>query len=218
MARGFRDPILSDRFYRGPVGRGFIEGNPDLKPETSLQFDLTARYTAGPVRLAAAGYHYRINDLVERYAATPTLFLLPQSRPGGAAGRRGRGADNAAARLRPGGDRGNVARPRRHRSTRRSTTSRRRLCPQHSATRAGTRVGSYIRIKAVGSHDAAGPSEVATRSYTLADAGVSWRVTPHLEVRGAHPQPPERGLPVERRPSLGLGARAQGSVTVVVGF
>ena len=48
VARGFRDPILSDRFYRGPVGRGFIEGNPDLKPETSLQFDLTARYP--PVR------------------------------------------------------------------------------------------------------------------------------------------------------------------------
>lgn len=76
MARGFRDPILSDRFYRGPIGRGFIEGNPDLTPETSLQFDVTARYAAGPIRLGAAAYRYRIVDLVERYAETPTLFLF----------------------------------------------------------------------------------------------------------------------------------------------
>ncbi len=43
VSRGFRDPTLSDRYFRGPSGRGFITGNPDLDPETSLQFDLTAR-------------------------------------------------------------------------------------------------------------------------------------------------------------------------------
>ena len=53
VARGCRDPILSDRFYRGPVGRGFMQGNPDLKPERSVQCDLSARYIAGPIRLAA---------------------------------------------------------------------------------------------------------------------------------------------------------------------
>ena len=30
LARGFRDPVLSDRYFRGPSGRGFITGNPDL--------------------------------------------------------------------------------------------------------------------------------------------------------------------------------------------
>ena len=44
IARGFRDPVLSDRYYRGPTGRGFITGNPDLVPETSLQFDGSVRY------------------------------------------------------------------------------------------------------------------------------------------------------------------------------
>ena len=44
-ARGFRDPTLTERFSRGPVGRGFLEGNPALEPETSVQFDVTARYT-----------------------------------------------------------------------------------------------------------------------------------------------------------------------------
>ena len=38
VARGFREPTLTDRFSRGPVGRGFLEGNPDLEPETSRQY------------------------------------------------------------------------------------------------------------------------------------------------------------------------------------
>jgi len=44
VSRGFRDPVLSDRYFRGPSGRGFITGNPELEPETSLQFDLATRY------------------------------------------------------------------------------------------------------------------------------------------------------------------------------
>ena len=49
-SRGFRDPVLSDRYFRGPSGRGFITGNPDLDPEQSLQFDAGVRYTARRVR------------------------------------------------------------------------------------------------------------------------------------------------------------------------
>lgn len=66
-ARGFRDPVLSDRYFRGPSGRGFVTGNPDLDPEQSLQFDAGVRYTARRVRAAMYAYHYRITDLVERF-------------------------------------------------------------------------------------------------------------------------------------------------------
>lgn len=66
-SRGFRDPVLSDRYFRGPSGRGFITGNPDLDPEQSLQFDAGARYTARRVRAALYAYHYRITDLIERF-------------------------------------------------------------------------------------------------------------------------------------------------------
>ena len=45
VSRGFRDPVLSDRYYRGPSGRGFITGNPDVSPETSLQYDLAVAKT-----------------------------------------------------------------------------------------------------------------------------------------------------------------------------
>lgn len=76
VARGFRDPTLSDRYYRGPTGRGFITGNPDLSPETSLQFDFALRYTAPQYRVAAYYYRYRIDDLIERYEDTTDFFFF----------------------------------------------------------------------------------------------------------------------------------------------
>ena len=217
VARGFRDPILSDRFYRGPVGRGFIEGNPDLKPETSLQFDLTARYTAGPVQLAAAGYHYRINDLVERYAVTPTLFRFRNRGRGEL-----RGVEVEAQTTLPRGfDLAATAETSQGRDGTDHTPLDDVAPPAVSATlryAAGARVGSYVRIKAVGSHDAAGPSEVATRSYTLADAGVSWRVTPHLEVRGGIRNLLNEAYQSSAGPRWVWAPGRNGSVTVVVGF
>ncbi|HYT76685.1 MAG TPA: TonB-dependent receptor, partial [Vicinamibacterales bacterium] len=76
IARGFRDPTLSDRFYRGPVGRGFIEGNPDLQPETSRQLDLTGRWDNGSLRISGAYYDYWITNLVERYLLGTSNFFF----------------------------------------------------------------------------------------------------------------------------------------------
>ena len=76
VARGFRDPTLSDRYYRGPTGRGFITGNPGLDPETSLQLDLVLRYSSGPLRVVACAYEYRIEDLVERYQTEADFFFF----------------------------------------------------------------------------------------------------------------------------------------------
>ncbi len=66
-AHGFRMPTLSDRYFRGVSGRGFVVGNPDLVPETSDQWDLAVRSRVGPAHLAAYGYYYLVYDLVERY-------------------------------------------------------------------------------------------------------------------------------------------------------
>jgi outer membrane receptor protein involved in Fe transport len=76
VARGFRDPMLSDRYFRGPSGRGFITGNPDLESETSLQLDASVRYTSRRVRAAVYGYQYRIADLIERYQTTTDNFFF----------------------------------------------------------------------------------------------------------------------------------------------
>jgi outer membrane receptor protein involved in Fe transport len=76
IARGFRDPVLSDRYFRGPSGRGFITGNPELEPESSLQFDLGLRYTSPRLRAATYYYHYRIDDLIERYSTQTDFFFF----------------------------------------------------------------------------------------------------------------------------------------------
>ena len=183
VARGFRDPMLSDRFYRGPVGRGFIEGNPDLRPETSLQFDITGRYNAGPLRLAAATYHYRITDLVERYAATATQFLF---RNRGRAELRGVELE-AQASLPHGFTLTMTAETSRGRDGTDSTPlddvapASASMTVRHGA---GDRLATYVRLEVVGAHDAAGPSEVPTENYEIVDVGIGWRVTKRLELRG----------------------------------
>ena len=76
VARGFRDPVLSDRYYRGPTARGFITGNPDLDPETSLQLDGGLRLASGRWRAEPHAYQYRFEDLIERYQTDPDTFLF----------------------------------------------------------------------------------------------------------------------------------------------
>ena len=73
-ARGFRDALLSDRFFRGQTGRGTITGNPDLEPETSRQLDLAIRYNRRRLKLAGYAYLYRIEDLIERYRDGDAFF------------------------------------------------------------------------------------------------------------------------------------------------
>ncbi|MEE4271489.1 MAG: TonB-dependent receptor [Thermoanaerobaculales bacterium] len=75
IARGFRDPLLSDRYYRGITGRGFITGNPDLEPETSRQVDLAVHWRRDRLSLAGYAYAYRIDDLIERYRTDTGYFF-----------------------------------------------------------------------------------------------------------------------------------------------
>ena len=47
-----------------------------MTPETSLQYDLAARYAVGPTQLAAYLYNYRIDDLIERYQTQTDFFFF----------------------------------------------------------------------------------------------------------------------------------------------
>ena len=76
VGSGFRDPTVSDRYYRGPTGRGFITGNPELEPERSVQFDGGVRYTATRLRLGFFAFQYNIKDLIERYQTAADFFFF----------------------------------------------------------------------------------------------------------------------------------------------
>jgi vitamin B12 transporter len=181
-ARGFRDPTLTDRFSRGPVGRGFLEGNPDLLPETSRQFDLTVRYSSGRVDLHGAAYRYEIRNLVERYTAAPDLFRIRN---------RGRarltGAELAAHVGVSGGVAlGVIAQTSRGRDADDGTPIN-DVAPPSLALIVrhawGARLSSYVKVSAVGAHDAAGPGEVPTPAYRLVDVAAGWRLRPGLDLR-----------------------------------
>jgi outer membrane receptor protein involved in Fe transport len=181
VARGFRDPTLSDRFYRGPVGRGIVEGNPDLAPETSLQIDLTTRIALGRLHTEVSAYRYRIVDLVERYPVNQALFRF---RNRGDA--RFQGVEVAASvRLERGFGLEAAAQVSRGRDGADGTPLddvapiAGSVVVRHAVSGRAT---SYLRVAVYGSHNAAGPSEVPTPAHELLDAGTSIRLTPALVV------------------------------------
>ncbi len=66
VGSGLRFPSLSERYFTGTTGRGFVRGNPALDPERSLNFDTGLRWYGD--RLFLAGYVFRndIDDYIER--------------------------------------------------------------------------------------------------------------------------------------------------------
>jgi hemoglobin/transferrin/lactoferrin receptor protein len=182
IARGFRDPVLSDRYYRGPTGRGFIEGNPLLEPETSTQFDFAMRYTASRFRLAGFYYHYNIDNLIERYSTATDYFYF-----------RNRGE----ARVRGFEFEGQVSMPAEITLELSGQVAEGRalddnaylddISPVHVAAtlrkQFGERAFGQARVARYSDDDHFGPTERAVPGYTLLDAGAGYRVARPLELR-----------------------------------
>jgi len=74
FSRAYRAPSLSERFYTGFTGRGFIIGKPDLKPESSLNLDLGLKFIFKRYFAALYLFHYRIEDMVERYRSSEQIY------------------------------------------------------------------------------------------------------------------------------------------------
>ena len=217
IARGFRDPTLTDRFYRGPVGRGVVEGNPDLAPETSLQMDVTARVTAGRLRAEVSAYRYRITDLVERFAVNPNLFRY---RNRGDA--RFHGVEvSAGETIARGFSLEITAQASRGRDGIDGTPLDDVAPVSISAVarhRAGERVSSYVRVAAYRAHDAAGPSEVPVPGYTLADAGASWRLSSRLAFHALARNLLDERYYASAGPRWVYAPGRQAAVTIDIGF
>jgi iron complex outermembrane receptor protein len=179
VARGFRSPTLSDRFFRGPSGRGFVTGNPDLDPETSLQADWANRWSRGRTSVGLFLYRYEIDHLVERYGAGADFFF----RNRGSATIEGIEAEvqtafgggwslEAGGALSAGETDGDaaiddVAAPNLWVNLRRSFG----------------RAFAFGRLQTVAGHDDPGPTELERPGYTIADLGGGIRFSERLEVR-----------------------------------
>jgi outer membrane receptor protein involved in Fe transport len=216
LSRGFREPMLLDRFYRGPVGRGFIEGNPDLEPETSLQVDVVARYDTGRLVLSSALYDYRISNLIERYQGGSNSFFF---------------RNRSAARIRGVELEARAVLPRAFTVSVTAQTSRGRddddgtpiddiasasvsFVARHSVRD----VSSYLRVAAFASHEAAGPSEVPTPAYTLVDAGAAWRIRRYLQLVGTMRNLLNESYYSSAGPRWVYAPGRHGTVTVVLEF
>jgi iron complex outermembrane receptor protein len=182
IARGFRDPVLSDRYYRGPTGRGFITGNPDLHPETSTQFDLALRYTAPAFRIATFFYHYGINDLIERYSTTADDFFF---RNRGKARVRGFEVEGQASL--PAGVTLELAAQVADGRAVDDDTYLDDMSPANLAAtlrkQFGARAFAQIRGAYYSDDDHFGPTERAVPGYTMVDAAAGYRVVRPLELR-----------------------------------
>lgn len=180
VASGYREPSLSDRYFRGISGRGLVNGNPNLEPERSLQFDGGVRWTGSRTRVALYAYDYRIRDLVERFRTGNDFFFrnrgeaeikgveletvtrLPRDFEVqlGAALARGEDVDTGDAL-------DDISGPTVHASLR----------------WAAEQMSAFTTISAYGRDERPGPVEVERPGYTEVDAGFGWRFTPSFEVR-----------------------------------
>jgi outer membrane receptor protein involved in Fe transport len=183
ISRGFRDPTLSDRYFRGPSGRGFVTGNPALGPETSLQFDVAARYTFGRTQLAAYGYRYGISGLVERYSTDPDLYFFRNR------GRARLGGFELEARTELGAGLALEGGMHVGRGTALDDhASLDDIAPDTLFLVArkdfGDRAFSQLRASFSADDDRPGPSEVAAPGARVVDLSAGWRFSPEVALRG----------------------------------
>ena len=180
VASGYREPSLSDRYFRGVSGRGFVTGNPDLEPERSLQFDAGIRWSGARTRVALYAYDYRIHELVERYREGADFFFRNRGEADvrgleletvtrlprdlelqlGAAIARGEDVDTGDAL-------DDIGAP----------------SLSGSLRWASARASAFVTASAYARDDRPGPVEVERAGYADIDVGAGWRLSPLFELR-----------------------------------
>lgn len=65
IGKGFRAPSLRDLYYRGTVPGGLLAvGNPDLKPEKSMTYNLGIKVQTERIEGALTVFHSRVRDMI----------------------------------------------------------------------------------------------------------------------------------------------------------
>jgi hemoglobin/transferrin/lactoferrin receptor protein len=183
VSRGFRDPTLSDRYFRGPSGRGFITGNPDLAPETSLQFDVSSRYSMARALIGVSYYRYRIDDLIERYSPQTDFFFFRNRGRGEIQGfeieSRAELGSGYSVELGLNIGRGEL---------KEDGSNLDDISPDTFLALVrkdfGSKAYGQVRMAFLAKDDRPGPSEVEAPGATIVDLSGGYRLTQQLELRG----------------------------------
>ena len=70
----YRLPSLSEAFYTGITGRSSIVGNPDLKPEKSVNLDAGLKIHHGNIFLGAYFFRYSVRDMIEKFPLSDSSY------------------------------------------------------------------------------------------------------------------------------------------------
>jgi len=74
LSRAYRLASINERFYTGISGRGFIVGNPDLRPESSLNLDGGLKLLDRRHFFGIYAFRYQIDNMIERYRLDPSTY------------------------------------------------------------------------------------------------------------------------------------------------
>jgi hemoglobin/transferrin/lactoferrin receptor protein len=72
VANGYREPNAQDLFFSGPGSVGFVMGNPDLKPERSISYDLGLRWGPRTLAISANVFYSTFKDLINALEYHPS--------------------------------------------------------------------------------------------------------------------------------------------------
>lgn len=72
VANGYREPNAQDLFFSGPGSVGFVMGNPDLKPERSISYDLGLRWGPRTLAISANAFYSTFKDLINALEYHPS--------------------------------------------------------------------------------------------------------------------------------------------------
>ena len=73
-AQGFRVPNLTEKYIGSEMGGGTTIGNPNLKPETSNNFEIGARWNNGVTNADIAFFYATSNDYIATVEKAPKVF------------------------------------------------------------------------------------------------------------------------------------------------
>jgi len=74
VSRAYRLASINERFYTGISGRGFIIGQPGLRPESSFNLDGGLRLLGRRHFFGLYAFRYTIDDMIERYQLDPATY------------------------------------------------------------------------------------------------------------------------------------------------